>query len=89
MTNPFNKRIFFGTICLTVCVKDRKRGSPIVYNGIYKGRLKKTKAKLLALKQKNILFNYWNSLTITADIAENYSVKNMNYLQIKTKLFLQ
>ena len=72
LTNPdLIKIYFFGTECIT----DWKKGSPIIYKGIYEGKAYKDKVNILDIeKEKYILYNYWSSFSGTEDIPANYAV---------------
>jgi len=71
LTNPeLIKKYFFGTECIT----DWKKGSPIVYRGIWEGKPYEDKGNILDIeKEKIIHYNYWSSFSGTADVPENYS----------------
>ena len=71
LTNPeLIKKYFFGT----ECISDWKKGSPILYKGIYEGKAYEDKGNILDIeKGKFILYNYWSSFSGTEDIPANYS----------------
>lgn len=71
LTNPeLIKKYFFGTECVT----DWKKGSPILYKGVWEGKPYEDKGNILDIeKEKFILYNYWSSFSETADIPENYA----------------
>jgi uncharacterized protein YndB with AHSA1/START domain len=65
------KKYFFGTECIT----DWKKGSPILYKGIWEGKAYEDKGNILDIeKEKFILYNYWSSFSGTEDIQANYAV---------------
>jgi len=70
LTNPeLIKKYFFGTECVT----DWKKGSPILYKGVWEGKPYEDKGNILDIeKEKFILYNYWSSFSGTADIPKNY-----------------
>jgi uncharacterized protein YndB with AHSA1/START domain len=72
LTNPdLIKIYFFGT----ECISDWKKGSPIVYKGIWEGKPYTDKGNVLDIEnEKFILYNYWSSFSGTEDIPENYAV---------------
>jgi uncharacterized protein YndB with AHSA1/START domain len=72
LTNPeLIKIYFFGTECIT----DWKKGSPILYKGIWEGKPYVDKGNILDIeKEKFILYNYWSSFSGTEDIPSNYAV---------------
>ena len=72
LTNPeLIKKYFFGTECIT----DWKKGSPIVYRGIWEGKPYEDKGNIIDIeKEKFIIYNYWSSFSGTEDIPANYSV---------------
>lgn len=59
LTNPeLIKKYFFGTECVT----DWKKGSPILYKGVWEGKPYEDKGNILDIeKEKFILYNYWSS----------------------------
>ena len=71
LTNPeLIKIYFFGTDCIS----DWKKGSPILYKGVWEGKPYEDKGNILDIeKEKLIHYNYWSSFSQTADIPENYS----------------
>ena len=72
LTDPeLIKKYFFGMECIT----DWKKGSPIIYKGVYNGRSYEDKGNILDIEtEKFILYNYWSSFSGTEDIPENYSI---------------
>jgi len=65
------KEYFFGTECIT----DWKKGSQIIFKGVWDGKPYTDKGNILAIKEREfILYNYWSSFSGTEDIPENYSV---------------
>ena len=72
LTNPEQTiKYMFG--CKTV--SDWKKGSPILYKGIYEGKAYEDKGNILDIeKEKFILYNYWSSFSGTENIPENYSI---------------
>ena len=72
LTNPdLIKVYFFGTECIT----DWKKGSPILYKGIWEGKPYEDKGNILDIeKEKFILYNYWSSFSGTDDIPANYAI---------------
>jgi uncharacterized protein YndB with AHSA1/START domain len=71
LTNPeLIKIYFFGT----ECISEWKKGSPILYKGIYEGKAYEDKGNILDIEtEKFIFYNYWSSFSGTEDIPENYS----------------
>jgi uncharacterized protein YndB with AHSA1/START domain len=64
------KVYFFGTDCIS----DWKKGSPIVYRGVWEGKTYEDKGNIIDIEpQKFIFYNYWSSMSGTADIPENYT----------------
>ena len=87
LTNPeLIKIYFFGT----ECVSDWKKGSPILFTGIWEGTPYEDKGIILDIeKEKFILYNYWSSFSGTEDIPENYAeikyeISNDNHSTILT-----
>ena len=72
LTNPVLIKIyFFGT----ECISEWKKGSPILYKGIYEGKAYEDKGNIIDIEtEKFILYNYWSSFSGTADTPANYSV---------------
>ncbi len=63
------KQWFFGTNVKT----DWKKGSPITYSGMWKGKEYEDKGQILdVVKEKRIEHTHWSSLSGTEDIPENY-----------------
>lgn len=75
LTNPqLIKQYFFGTEAIT----DWKKGSPIIYKGIWEGKPYEDRGHILDIeKEKFILYNYWSSFSGKADLPENYA--NIRY----------
>ncbi|MCP2028547.1 uncharacterized protein YndB with AHSA1/START domain [Flavobacterium sp. HSC-32F16] len=71
LTNPeLIKIYFFGTECLS----EWKKGSAILYKGIYEGIPYEDKGNVIDIEtEKFILYNYWSSFSGTEDIPANYS----------------
>ena len=71
LTNPeLIKIYFFGT----ECISDWKKGSPILYKGVWEGNPYEDKGNILDIEtEKFIHYNYWSSFSGTADIPENYA----------------
>ncbi len=71
LTNPeIIKMYFFGT----ECISEWKKGSPILYKGIYEGKPYEDKGNIIDIEtEKFILYNYWSSFSGTEDIPANYS----------------
>lgn len=71
LTNPdLIKIYFFGTECIT----DWKKGSTILYKGIYDGKAYEDKGNILDIAQEKFIhFNYWSSFSGTEYLPENYS----------------
>ena len=68
------KKYFFGT----ETVSDFKKGSPIVYRGVWEGKPYEDKGTILEIEKNKILkHNYWSSFTGTPDTPENYA--NITY----------
>ena len=64
------KKYFFGT----ECISDWKKGSPIVYNGVWEGKAYEDKGNIIDIEpEKFIIYNYWSSMSGTADIPANYT----------------
>lgn len=64
------KKYFFGT----ECISDWKKGSPIVYRGVWEGKPYEDKGNIIDIeKEKFIFYNYWSSMSGTADVPANYS----------------
>ncbi len=75
LTNPEQiRKYFFGT----ETTSDFKKGSPIVYKGIWEGKPYEDKGTVLEV-EKNTVFkhNYWSSFAGTPDAPENYA--NITY----------
>lgn len=72
LTNPdLIKIYFFGT----ECISDWKKGSPLLFRGIWEGNSYEDKGTILDIqKEKFIMYNYWSSFSGTEDIPENYAV---------------
>ena len=70
LTNPeLIKQYFFGT----ECISDWKKGSPILYKGMWDGKPYEDKGNILDIETgKFIHYNYWSSFSGTADLPENY-----------------
>jgi uncharacterized protein YndB with AHSA1/START domain len=63
------KEYFFGTDCIS----DWKKGSPIVYRGIWDGKAYEDKGNIIDIEPgKFIFYNYWSSMSNKEDIPENY-----------------
>ncbi len=75
LTDPEQiKKYFFGTEVVT----DWKKGSPIIYRGVWQGKPYKDKGTILDIEnEKFIYYNYWSSFSGTADKPENYA--NIRY----------
>lgn len=71
LTNPeLIKQYFFGT----ECISDWKKGSPILYKGIWEGQAYEDKGNIIDIeKEKFILYNFWSSFSGIEDIPENYT----------------
>jgi uncharacterized protein YndB with AHSA1/START domain len=71
LTDPeLIKQYFFGTECIT----DWKKGSKIIYRGIWEGKEYEDKGNILDIeKEKFIKYNYWSSFSGTEDKPENYA----------------
>ncbi len=76
LTNPKKIKIFlYGTETIT----DWKVGSPIVFQGEYKGQKYKDKGNVLEnIKNKILKYNYWSNFSGLEDKPENYSIVNYN-----------
>ena len=58
----------------TDCTSDWKKGSPIVYRGIWDGKPYEDKGNIIDIEpEKFIFYNYWSSMSGTDDIPENYA----------------
>jgi uncharacterized protein YndB with AHSA1/START domain len=75
LTDPAQiKKYFFGSETIT----DWKKGSPIIYRGIWEGTPYEDKGVITDIvKDKFIHYTYWSSFSGTADIPENYA--NISY----------
>ncbi len=75
LTDPAQiKKYFFGTEVVT----DWKKGSPIIYKGVWEGKPYQDKGTILEIeKEKLIRYNYWSSFSGTVDKPENYA--NISY----------
>lgn len=71
LTNPeLIKIYFFGT----ECISEWKKGSPILYRGIYDGKPYEDRGNVIDIETgKFILYNYWSSFSGTDDVLDNYS----------------
>jgi uncharacterized protein YndB with AHSA1/START domain len=68
------KQYFFGTDCIT----DWKKGSPIIYRGVWDDKPYEDKGNILDIeKEKFIRYNYWSAFSGTEDILANYA--NVSY----------
>ncbi len=64
------KQYFFGTQTET----DWKKGSPIFFRGEWEGKKYEDKGTILDIQPgKFVKYNYWSSMSGTADIPENYA----------------
>ena len=64
------KVYFFGTDGIS----DWKKGSPIVYRGVWEGKAYEDKGNIIDIEpEKFIFYNYWSSMSGTEDIPENYA----------------
>lgn len=72
LTNPeLIKQYFFGTETVT----DWKKGSPILWRGIWEGKPYEEKGNVLDVQSGRFLkFNYWSPSSGTVDSPENYSI---------------
>ena len=70
ITNPeFIKQYLFGAEVIT----DWKEGSPIIYKGIYQGKVYEDKGNVLKVEpEKLLLITHWSPLSGSADSPENY-----------------
>ena len=75
LTNPeIIKQYFFGTETIT----DWKKGSPIIYKGVWEGKPYEDRGHILDIeKEKFVLYNYWSSFSGKKDLPENYA--NIRY----------
>jgi uncharacterized protein YndB with AHSA1/START domain len=75
ITNPaVIKQYFFGT----EAVSDFKKGSPIIYRGVWEGKSYEDKGTILEVEKEKLLkHNYWSSFSGTEDIPANYA--NITY----------
>jgi len=68
------KQYFFDTDCIT----DWKKGSPIVYRGVWEDKPYEDKGNILDIeKEKFIRYNYWSNFSGTEDTPANYA--NISY----------
>jgi uncharacterized protein YndB with AHSA1/START domain len=68
------KKYFFGTDTTS----DFKKGSPIIYRGVWEGKSYEDKGTILEVEKEKILkHNYWSSFSGTEDTLENYA--NITY----------
>ncbi len=64
------KKYFFGT----ECISDWKKGSPIIYRGVWEGKAYEDKGNIIDIEPKKFIFyNYWSSMSGTEDIPANYA----------------
>jgi uncharacterized protein YndB with AHSA1/START domain len=75
LTDPeIVKQYFFGVDVIS----DWKKGSPILYRGVWEGKAFEDKGNILEIiPEKLLLCNYWSSFSGTEDIPENY--QNVHY----------
>ena len=75
LTDPkLIKQYFFGTDAQS----DWKKGSPIVFRGVWEGKPYEDKGTILDIDPtKFIKYNYWSNFSGTPDIPENYA--NITY----------
>ena len=71
LTDPeLIKQYLFGTNTVT----DWKVGSPIFFRGVWEGKAYEDKGTVLEFVPNRVLrYNYWSSMSGTADVAENYA----------------
>lgn len=68
------KQYLFGTETIT----DWKKGSAIVYRGVWEGKAYEDKGYVLDIeKEKFIVYSYWSSFSGKEDVPENY--QNVRY----------
>jgi uncharacterized protein YndB with AHSA1/START domain len=80
------KQYFFGTEAIT----DWKTGSPIVFQGVWDGKLYQDKGLVLsALPGKLLSYEYWSSFTGLEDKKENYSLVTFAIVGLKEKSILR
>ena len=86
LTDPkLIKQYFFGTDAHS----DWKKGSPIVFRGVWEGKPYEDKGTILDIDPpKFIKYNYWSNFSGTPDIPENYAIityslkQNGNQIQL-------
>lgn len=71
LTDPgLIKQYFFGTEAHS----DWKKGSPIVFRGVWDGKSYEDKGTILEIDPPHFIkYNYWSNLSGTPDIPENYA----------------
>jgi uncharacterized protein YndB with AHSA1/START domain len=71
LTDPkLIKQYFFGTDARS----DWKKGSPIVFRGVWDGKPYEDKGTILDIDPpKLVKYNYWSNFSGTPDIPENYA----------------
>jgi uncharacterized protein YndB with AHSA1/START domain len=72
LTDPEQiKQYLFGT----QTVSDWKKGSPILFRGVWKDKTYEDKGQILGIETGQFLqYSYWSSLSGLADSPENYSI---------------
>ncbi len=82
LTNPeLIKQYLFGTETIT----DWKKGSPIIYKGVWEGKTYEDKGHILDIeKEKLFVYSYWSSFSGKEDVPENYAI--VRYELTKDKL---
>jgi len=75
LTDPkLIKQYFFGT----ETESEWKKGSPIVFRGVWEGKPYEDKGTILDVDPPNFIkYNYWSNFSGTPDIPENYA--NITY----------
>jgi len=75
LTDPaLVKKYFFGVDLIT----DWKKGSPIIYRGVWEGKTFEDKGNVIEIiPEKLLLSNYWSGFSGMPDVPENYS--NVRY----------
>ncbi len=72
LTDPEQiKQYLFGT----EAVSDWKKGSPLIFKGVWKDKSYEDKGKILEIDpEKRLQYTYWSSLSGMADSEENYAI---------------
>jgi uncharacterized protein YndB with AHSA1/START domain len=80
------KQYFFGT----EAISDWKAGSPIIFQGVWDGKLYQDKGLVFnALPGRLLSYEYWSSFTGLEDKKENYSLVTFAIVDLKDKSLLR